>query len=541
MSMPSGMPVRMLAFVAAVALSTLLPALYLSTPAQAQNVPRDEIVRITDVFSGTQSASVRIVLEYPGNTFDGDTVLVTYPPLYLRLCDNCDWQRANSPESPKKVFQQPRRIQVSVPLPQLCASTDYGMDVAIHSENLSNPLPVDFTPDSNPHGFGFPSVDGPTIGSISGTVDGATANVLVSINTDNSSQKTVYLRYRIYGTDGNGDEYAWQPDPPLEAMDRNEASFDLTGLADNTYYEIEASMGSDFMSCTVTSAIATIGSPTGESPPTITTPSGPSIISTTPTTTTTTTTTEDDGGGGGFGFGGGQPANASPVFRDSASEPRTVPENSEEGFKVGNPVYAWDPNNDEFAYSLRGGDAELFAIDELTGQLLVGSEALLDYEGERNIFSVEVVATDTLGDASYVSVQVHLTDVILPGRADEYDLANNHNELVEKEEVVTAAADFTMGLLTKREMLEITKLYYGSAFWSIDFDDLPLMVDKYDLNRDSVIDRSEVLAALKDYFEGRITKADMQEVVKVYFNTAIRGAQQTGAPAEPADAGGEPG
>ena len=240
-------------------------------------------------------------------------------------------------------------------------------------------------------------------------------------------------------------------------------------------------------------------------------------------------------------MGGGQPVNHSPVFRDSASEPRTVPENSEEGFKVGNPVYAWDPNSDEFSYSLRGDDAELFAIDELTGQLLVGPEALLDYEGERNIFSVEVVATDTLGDASYVSVQVHLTDVILPGRADEYDLANNHNELVEREEVVTAAADFTLGLLTKREMLEITKLYYGSAFGSIDFDDLPLMVDKYDLNRDSVIDRAEVLAALKDFFEGRITKADMQQVVKVYFTTAVRGAQQTGAPAEPADAGGEPG
>ena len=44
------------------------------------------------------------------------------------------------------------------------------------------------------------------------------------------------------------------------------------------------------------------------------------------------------------------------------------------------------------------------------------------------------------------------------------------------------------------------------------------MVDKYDLNRDSVIDRAEVLAALKDFFEGRITKADMQQVVKVYFN-----------------------
>ncbi len=542
MSMPSGTPVRMLALAFALTLSALLPALYLSTPAQAQNVPRDDIVRITDVFSGTQSSSVVIVLEYPTETFNtDDTVAVAYPYLYLRLCDTCDWTRADPPTSPKRVYNKPNQIQVRVSLPQLCPSTDYGMDVAIHSQDLSNPLQTDFTPDSTPHGFGFPSVEGPTIGTISGTVDSTTATVLVFINSENSANKTIYLRYRVHGTDGNGDEYAWQPDPPMDAMDRDEASFDLTGLTDNSYYEIEASMGSDFMSCAVTKGIATIGTPTGDAPPNITLPGEPSIISTSPTTTTTTTTTDDGGVGGGFGFGGGQPINHSPVFRDSASEPRTVPENSEEGSKVGNPVYAWDPNSDEFSYSLRGDDAELFAIDELTGQLLVGPDALLDYEGERNIFSVEVVARDTLGDASYVSVQVHLTDVILPGRADEYDLANNHNEQVEREEVVTAAADFTKGLLTKREMLEITKLYYGSAFGSIDFDDLPLMVDKYDLNRDSVIDRSEVLAALKDYFEGRITKADMQEVVKVYFNTVAPKTQQTEAPAEPADAAGEPG
>ena len=207
---------------------------------------------------------------------------------------------------------------------------------------------------------------------------------------------------------------------------------------------------------------------------------------------------------------------------------------------VGNPVYAWDPNSNEFTYSLQGDDAELFAIDELTGQLLVGPEALLDYEGERNVFTVEVVATDTLGDESSVSVQVHLTDVVLPGRANEYDLANNHNELLERVEVETAAADFDLGFLTKREMLDITRLYYSSAFGSIDFDALPTMVDKYDLNRDSVIDRSEVLEALKDFFEGRITKADMQQVVKIYFTTIAADTEQTGATAEPTGAGGEP-
>ena len=53
------------------------------------------------------------------------------------------------------------------------------------------------------------------------------------------------------------------------------------------------------------------------------------------------------------------------------------------------------------------------------------------------------------------------------------------------------------------------------------------MVDKYDLNRDSVIDRSEVLEALKDFFEGRITKADMQQVVKIYFTTIAADTEPT--------------
>ena len=95
------------------------------------------------------------------------------------------------------------------------------MDVAIHSENLSNPLPTDFTPDSTPHGFGFPSVEGATIGTISGTVDMTTANVLVSINTDSYSQKTIYLRYRVYNS---GD--AWTS---TNGVHRNEVEFTLRG------------------------------------------------------------------------------------------------------------------------------------------------------------------------------------------------------------------------------------------------------------------------------------------------------------------------
>ena len=39
----------------------------------------------------------------------------------------------------------------------------------------------------------------------------------------------------------------------------------------------------------------------------------------------------------------------------------------------------------------------------------------------------------------------------------------------------------------------------------------------YDLNRNGAIDRDEVVAAVKDYFDGLITKDDLIELVKMYF------------------------
>ena len=62
---------RTITLATALVLAALIPALYFSALAQAQNVVRDDIVRITDVFSGTQSASVVIVLEYSTPTFNG--------------------------------------------------------------------------------------------------------------------------------------------------------------------------------------------------------------------------------------------------------------------------------------------------------------------------------------------------------------------------------------------------------------------------------------------------------------------------------------
>ena len=234
------------------------------------------------------------------------------------------------------------------------------------------------------------------------------------------------------------------------------------------------------------------------------------------------------GGGGGFD-GSSVTRNTPPKFRDSARDIRTVPENSEEGVTVGKPILAWDPENDVLAFSLRGDDAEPFTIDEMTGQILVGPEAVLDYEAQK-VHVVTLVVTDPGGEETTTELEIHLTDVKLPGKADIFDVANNHNERLDKEEVEAAAATYGLGLITKLEILFIVKYYYTTELAAIDFDNLPSMVDKYDVNADSIIDRDEVLTALQDFMEGRLSRSDMREVLKVYYTTVEEEAQE----AEPA-------
>ena len=43
--------------------------------------------------------------------------------------------------------------------------------------------------------------------------------------------------------------------------------------------------------------------------------------------------------------------------------------------------------------------------------------------------------------------------------------------------------------------------------------------DRYDANNDEVIDKDEVLAAVKDYFADRITGPDVIAVVRLYFSS----------------------
>ncbi len=93
---------------------------------------------------------------------------------------------------------------------------------------------------------------------------------------------------------------------------------------------------------------------------------------------------------------------------------RSVAENSSPGAAVGAPVRATDSDPDDaakLAYILSGTDAGLFDIDGSTGQIRVGSAAVLDYEAAAGPYSVTVTATDPSAATDDVSVTIDVADV----------------------------------------------------------------------------------------------------------------------------------
>ena len=87
--------------------------------------------------------------------------------------------------------------------------------------------------------------------------------------------------------------------------------------------------------------------------------------------------------------------NEPPTFPDGPGT-RSIPENSELGDPVGEPVTANDPENDPLIYELGGQDAESFKIDPSTGQLM--TKAPLNYE-EKESYTVEVSVEEDDGNS----------------------------------------------------------------------------------------------------------------------------------------------
>ena len=120
--------------------------------------------------------------------------------------------------------------------------------------------------------------------------------------------------------------------------------------------------------------------------------------------------------------------NHAPVFGSHIHE-REVPENSASGTAVGEPVTATDEDGDDLTYAfIPSGDEASFAIDASSGQITVAGGAALDFEGDKNVFTVHLQVSDgKLVDATEVKIRV--TDVPAPGKPDAPTVTGGEGEV----------------------------------------------------------------------------------------------------------------
>ena len=135
-------------------------------------------------------------------------------------------------------------------------------------------------------------------------------------------------------------------------------------------------------------------------------------------------------------------------------------ENTGEGEAVGAPVAATDAEDDTLTYAIGGADAALFAIDAGTGQIRVGAGTTLDYEADKNVYDVDVTATDSLGLSATVAVTITVTNVSEGSPlGDAYDA--DGNEAIDRDEVLAAVADYFADRITKEEAVAVIRLYFA--------------------------------------------------------------------------------
>ena len=105
--------------------------------------------------------------------------------------------------------------------------------------------------------------------------------------------------------------------------------------------------------------------------------------------------------------------NRAPFFEEGLETSRSVPENSTQGTKVGEPVVATDLNGDVLTYGIEHEDDERFGIDRNTGQISLGPGLDLDFE-DTDSYRVKVTATDPGGLSDSIDVEILITDVNEP-------------------------------------------------------------------------------------------------------------------------------
>ena len=154
----------------------------------------------------------------------------------------------------------------------------------------------------------------------------------------------------------------------------------------------------------------------------------------------------------------GTPENMAPSFSEGITTTRSVMENTPAGGNVGDPVAALD--DDTPTYTMDGPDAALFDIDSATGQITVGSGTALDFESGIVEYTVRVTATDMSLASASTTVTVIVTDVSLGAIGDRYDA--NRDEVIDSDEVLQAVGDYFRGIITGAEALEVVRMYFAN-------------------------------------------------------------------------------
>ena len=150
------------------------------------------------------------------------------------------------------------------------------------------------------------------------------------------------------------------------------------------------------------------------------------------------------------------PPNIPPVFRDGASTTRSVDDGATAGTDIGAPVDAGDTAGDTLTYTLGGTDAASFDIVATTGQLQ--TSALLD-AATKSTYTVTVTATDTAGATDTITVTITVTGGSTLGElGDRYDA--NNNGVIERDEVITAIRDYFDDLISRDDVIAIIRLYF---------------------------------------------------------------------------------
>ncbi len=122
---------------------------------------------------------------------------------------------------------------------------------------------------------------------------------------------------------------------------------------------------------------------------------------------------------------------------------------------------AADPEGVEVAaWERAGDDAGLFSISD-TGELAFSDppdyEAPLDAD-EDNVYSVTIQATDASDVTGTLAVAITVTDAYDGGIVGKYDM--DGNGIIDRSEAVSAVSDYFADLITKAEAVEVITLYF---------------------------------------------------------------------------------